>query len=659
MARRYQQWGIFMAFLAICLLINLPIISSFFLSDDFYLIRAVRQNGVFGLWSSRNAPFFRPLIAASLFIDYNLWGLNPFGYHLLTIFLHATNSFLVYLIAARLYGSGGMEAGDQRLAALICGGIFLILPSHSESIAWISGRTDVVATVFYLAALLYYLIYKDTARLADGLKSLLAFALALLSKEPSITLPALVLGYEAYAAGGRSGKPGLSAALISAAYAAIAGLYLGMRYLVIGTLIGGYGAKTHLHLDPIFLLTNNLNSITRVFLPGRAVWGEAKIDLMFLGLFGMLWIAFAVQNHARRGRLGAAAFLSYGALALQLPILNLGVSRWNPVGERLLYMPSVFWIMLVVFLFANTISQQRLVLLACSMLVIYAALYINGNERWRIAGQASRDILSDVGALSGRDRLYILNLPTNLDGAHMFSNGFPDAVDMLYGRALLSRIRIISSQIVVTPQLIETSADADAYAISVPAGGLTPARSSDPAPDYRIVNYSAQGYTLAFSRSLGLNESVAYVAGGRLRTLDPAPPVDLTIDGRRQTGGGLRADFGPGWYAYEPDFHGRWMRDSASLEIQSDRVTQVTLSLTPAEMNVGGQLGNSGTLEVSVNGAPPLPIMLQTGIPAQLTLDLRAGSNTVALRLVAGALVPGNGETRSLGVAFFAVDVNQ
>lgn len=657
MTRRHQYCCVFLAFLVICLLINIPILSSYFLSDDFYLIRAVKQNGMFGLWSGRGAPFFRPMIAITLFIDYNLWGMNPLGYHLLTIFLHATNSFLVYLIAARLYGRAGMETGDRQLAALICGGIFLILPSHSESIAWISGRTDVVATVFYLTALLYYLIYKDTMRRADGLRSLLAFAVALLSKEPAITLPALVLGYEVYAGGG---QPRLRSKLaISGAYGLVAGLYLGLRSAAIGTLIGGYEPKMHLNLDPMFLLANNLNSIARIFLPGLAVWGAAKIDLIFLSLFGTLWIAFAIKNAGRGERLGAALFLSYGSLALLLPIINLGVSRWNPVGERLLYMPSVFWIMLVVFLLANTISRPRLVLLTCSVLVIYAALYISGNERWRTAGQASRDILGDIGALSGRERLYILNLPINMDGAHMFSNGFPEAIDLLYGRALLGKIQIISHQIVVTPQRVQTSADAGAYAISVSGGGLIAPRQRAPAPDYQIVGYSTSGYTIAFSRSLGLTESVAYVADGRLRTLDIEPPVDLTIDGQRQTGGGLRAGFGPGWYAYEPDFGGRWMRDSASLAIQSDRAGQVALTLTPAEMNVGGRLGNSGMLEVSVNGGPAQAITLQTGIPAQLILDLRAGSNTVALRLVAGSLVPGHGENRSLGVAFFGIDINQ
>jgi hypothetical protein len=99
------------------------------------------------------------------------------------------------------------------------------------------------------------------------------------------------------------------------------------------------------------------------------------------------------------------------------------------------------------------------------------------------------------------------------------------------------------------------------------------------------------------------------------------------------------------------------MRERASLHIQSAQATSTVLTLTPAGMNVGGALGTGGPLEVSLNGGPPVTLGLQTGIPSRLPLELRAGANTLALWLPAGTLVPGNGDTRSLGVAFFTIDL--
>jgi hypothetical protein len=659
MIGKYKQQIIFLGFLLISLAINLPILASFFLSDDFYLIRSVGNYGMFGIWSGRGAPFFRPLVAISIFIDYHLWGLNPLGYHLFSIVLHAANSLLVYLIAGRLFATAGLDPRRRPLAALVCGAIFLVLPSHSESLAWISGRTDVLAALGFLAALFYYLRFKDMARRADLLRSLGCFGLALLAKEPSITLPALVVGYEVYGAlqGRRGGRSGVA---ISAAYAGIVGLYLVLRLLVLGVLVGGYGA-VHFKLNPLFLISTNLNSITRIFLPGLPVWGALKIDLIFLGLFSLLASAFALKNQRRGDRIALALFLGYAALVILLPTLNLGVSRWNPVGERLLYLPSVFWIMLVVFLCASTVSQARLALLAGSVLVIYAALYISGNERWRMAGQTSRSILNDVGAFSDREMIYVLNLPINRDGAHMFSNGFHEAIELLYGPALARRVHVVSAQVITPPQQITTQADASTYAIQVSPGGFTPFNDNYipiAEPIYRISDYSAQGYTLTFSASLNPAETVAYIADGHLRPLEIEPPLDLSINGQRQPVSGLRAGFDPGWYAYEPEFGGRWMRERGSLLIQSAQAAPAILTLTPAEMNVGGALGSSGTLEVSVNDGPPVAITLQTGIPSRLPLELRAGANTVALRLPAGTVVPGNGEVRSLGVAFFTIDLS-
>ena len=76
--------------------------------------------------------------------------------------------------------------------------MFLVLPSHVEAVTWISGRSDVVATCFFLADFSSYLHYKNNSNKLWIFSSYILFVFALLSKESVIIYPGLILGYEIY-----------------------------------------------------------------------------------------------------------------------------------------------------------------------------------------------------------------------------------------------------------------------------------------------------------------------------------------------------------------------------------------------------------------------------------------------------------------------------
>lgn len=128
--------------------------------------------------------YHRPLITLSYMTDHSLWGTHPAGYHATNVVFHAFSTVLVYLIAVRLLGDGP----GPFVAALLFG----VHPVHTESVAWISGRTDVIATALTLLSLLLYL--KARPHRSSG--ALLAFAIALLAKEVAFVLPALLILYE-------------------------------------------------------------------------------------------------------------------------------------------------------------------------------------------------------------------------------------------------------------------------------------------------------------------------------------------------------------------------------------------------------------------------------------------------------------------------------
>ena len=140
---------------------------------------------------------FRPLAFASFWLDQLVWWRNPFGFHLTSVVLHALNGVLVY----RLAGAIGVRRGAALIGALL----FAVHPIHTEAVAWVTARVDVLATTFTVLALLAFLAGRTTAstqataqapaRLAlwTVLVALCSF-LAAASKEPGALVPVLIAG---------------------------------------------------------------------------------------------------------------------------------------------------------------------------------------------------------------------------------------------------------------------------------------------------------------------------------------------------------------------------------------------------------------------------------------------------------------------------------
>jgi tetratricopeptide (TPR) repeat protein len=132
---------------------------------------------------------YAPLQIVSYMVDYTVWGLEPAGFIATNILLHMVNGLLFYLLVHRL-------AGD-RLAAFIAAIVFLCHPVQVESVAWVSQRKNVLAMLFFLAALLSYLRWREPdARPVCYGSALLFFLCALLTKSVTVVLPAVLLVHE-------------------------------------------------------------------------------------------------------------------------------------------------------------------------------------------------------------------------------------------------------------------------------------------------------------------------------------------------------------------------------------------------------------------------------------------------------------------------------
>jgi len=142
---------------------------------------------------------WHPLTMFSLALDYQLWGLNPFGYHLGNTVLHAANTFLAALLAAKLIQV--VRPDEKRfsfVAALAMGLLFGIHPLHVESVAWISERKDVLCGFFFFLSVLFYISHAQKPSWKTYVLSFVFFILALLSKPMAVTLPLALIIIDFY-----------------------------------------------------------------------------------------------------------------------------------------------------------------------------------------------------------------------------------------------------------------------------------------------------------------------------------------------------------------------------------------------------------------------------------------------------------------------------
>ncbi|MSP58993.1 MAG: tetratricopeptide repeat protein [Myxococcales bacterium] len=138
-----------------------------------------------GVWgSARAVDTYRPLTMTTFFVERALFGLRPVGYHIDSVLLHLANVLLLLAVAQRL----GLSDGAATAAALL----FAVHPSPTEAVHWVNGRSDPLATFFFLAALALWQGGARSARRAITVAVL--FLLATLSKETAfLLLPSLLL----------------------------------------------------------------------------------------------------------------------------------------------------------------------------------------------------------------------------------------------------------------------------------------------------------------------------------------------------------------------------------------------------------------------------------------------------------------------------------
>jgi Tfp pilus assembly protein PilF len=155
-----------------------------FVFDDQYLVLIYSRPRSLAHLFDMLIDSYRPIRNLSYILDYIVWGAHPFGFHLTNVLMHAANTVLVFLLARRFSLS--------QAAAFLTALIFAVHPIQTDAVAYISGRRDVLFTLFYLAAFHSYLTYHARRKIGYFALFLVCWACGLMAKEMAISLPLLI-----------------------------------------------------------------------------------------------------------------------------------------------------------------------------------------------------------------------------------------------------------------------------------------------------------------------------------------------------------------------------------------------------------------------------------------------------------------------------------
>ena len=166
-ARNWNTWLAALAAAALAVAVHVGAISVPFLYDDYFYVEtneSIRDPGnAARLWLSAYPPghaeqgLYRPATATTYLVDHAVFGLDAKGFHITNVALHAAATFLFTLVLSLLSRSPP--------AACIGGLLFAVHAVHTEAVAWIVGRAEVLAGIFCFATTLLWIAYRRGGRL--------------------------------------------------------------------------------------------------------------------------------------------------------------------------------------------------------------------------------------------------------------------------------------------------------------------------------------------------------------------------------------------------------------------------------------------------------------------------------------------------------------
>ena len=398
------------AALVACLgiVMSLPALSLPFLSDDWAHVGGLTRE------TPLATPFgySRPLLKATLWIDWWLWGASGPMFHLANVLLAGAAAGLVVVVGARL-------TGDPRLA-LLAGVLFALHPSHVETVAWVAARADALCCVLVLLAALAWERWRERIR-GLPLTTLVLFALALGAKETAVVLPAVLLLIE------WCHRRKIGVVVVLRGFVPLVALAVSYFLVVwpLGQTRGPLAALRPLGRHTVGVLADFASA---AILPARTEIIENH-PFAWLAAASVVAGGLAVLASFGKRRLPATA-----AAAVPAFVILLGPSLIS-FQDRFLFLPTVALSVGLAALLRAAGSRARVVagLALVAMWLPFTAERWSG---WLEAGRASRRLVGALTAESLRPdtgMIFVVNMPHRVAGAPVLAD-FRRAIALSGGR---------------------------------------------------------------------------------------------------------------------------------------------------------------------------------------------------------------------------------
>jgi protein O-mannosyl-transferase len=395
-----KKWLFAAALVAAIFLVYRPAWHGGFIwDDDLHLVNnpVLKTGGLAGAWTPGGYLNYWPLTFTVFRLEFEAWGLNVLGFHLVNIALHAVAALLVWQVLVELEVPGAMLAAA----------IFALHPVNVESVAWITQLKGLLSLLFALVSALFYLKF-DRATWGRASRpvgtgrgrwwlytgALVAFFLSTLSKGMVITLPVVLLACAWWRRGSLQWRD----------LARIA------PYLLIAALMAGVEVWTQHAEDGV----RNDSILSRIAVAGRAVW------FYFSKVLWPVNLCFAY----RRWKIGDGDALSYLPALLLAVLFALALWRRRTWGRPVVMMIVCYVGLLLPALGFVNIYYMRYSLVAdhwqyaativpCAVLTGAAAAWtFRRPERPRVAYALAISLLAVLAGLSWRQSRMYTDLET-------------------------------------------------------------------------------------------------------------------------------------------------------------------------------------------------------------------------------------------------------
>lgn len=360
---------------------------------DIRLIPEILSSNAWGPQGKNEVSnYYRPLMLIVFMLDYHVFGLDPWGFHIVNVFFHGAVSVLIFLMTALLLNKYRQSQSESYLLpSFVAAMLFAVHPVHTEAVAWVSGLTEPSFTFFGMLCLYFYIRHREGSKLAYPI-SVISFVFAVLCKETALTLPLILAVYDISFR--KEDDSALKFMKRCAPYLIVMGIYLAVRFFVLS---GVAPLKRHSELSlyqyiinvfPLFaqyleklLIPINLNAYY-TFHPISSIF-ELKgiLSIIITAAFALLGFAALKRNKS------LLIPLSLIVIPL-LPVLYIPALGDNTFADRYLYLPSVGFVILLAF-FSVLIKHKAprsvfpCILVSVLLFGSYSAGTISRNRVWK------------------------------------------------------------------------------------------------------------------------------------------------------------------------------------------------------------------------------------------------------------------------------------